>query len=404
MTIGVFNSSQQLATLKKPSFAQLITRLAPNGQSPLFALTSMMKTEVAVQVEHGYFSKTMLFPSATSWATQILAATTTLDVLDTTNLLPNMIMRVDGTDENMIINSILSLTQIQVTRGLGTVAAANIPVSTKLWMVGNAFEESSLRPGALRIDTVANTNYTQIFRNTWAISDTMRNTMNIAGDSNVAENKQDAATFHAADIEKALFFGQKFAGTRNGQPFRTMEGVIANTVANAAGNITTLGATTTLTQLEAAIDPVFNQTTDPSGAGDRVIFVGGKARSVLHQIGRLNGTVQLVDGQTSFGLQFSSFKLARGMVRIIEHPLFNAFGATSTFSKMGVVVDLPTFALAYLGDRKTQHKPFNASTTGEATDNGIDATGGTLTTEVTALFRNPQANAVLYAFTAGAAG
>lgn len=403
MNTGVFNTSQQNATLKKLSFAQLITRLAPNGQSPLFAITSMMKTEIAVQVEHGYFSKTMLFPSATSHATQIPAAATTLDVLDTTNLLPGYIMRVDGTDENMIIDAIISLTQVQVKRAIGTIAAANIPVSTKLWMVGNAFEESSLRPGALRIDAVSNSNLTQIFRNTWAVSDTMRNSMVIAGDSNVAENKQDAATFHAADIEKALFFSQKYSSTRNGQPFRTMEGVIANVVANAAGNVTTLGATTNFTQLEAAVDPVFNQATDPSGAGDRVMFVGGKARVVLNAIGRLNGTYQMIDGQTSFGLQFSTIKLSRGVIRIIEHPLFNAFGATSTFAKMGVVVDLPTFSLAYLGDRKTQHKPFNESGA-QAADNGIDAVGGTLTTECTALFKNPQANGVLYAFTAGAAG
>lgn len=402
MSIGVFNSSQQNATLKKLSFAQLITRLAPNGQSPLFALTSMMKTEIAVQTEHGYFSKTMLFPSATSVAASQASTVTQLVVADTTNLLPGYIMRVDGTDENLIINSILSATDMMVTRGIGTIAAATIPSTTKLWMVGNAFEESSLRPQALRIDAVNNSNYTQIFRNTWAISDTMRNSMVIAGDSNVAENKQDAATFHAADIEKALFFSQKYSGTRNGQPFRTMEGVIANIVANAAGNAVTLGATTTLTQLEAAIDPVFNQATDPSGSGDRVMFVGGKARTVLNQIGRLNGVYQLVDGQTSFGLQFSTVKLSRGVIRIIEHPLFNAFGATATFAKMGVIVDLPTFSLAYFGDRKTQHRQFNNDA--DAADNGIDAVGGTLTTEATALFKNPQANAVIYAFTAGAAG
>ena len=403
MPVGVFNTSQQNATLRKLSFAQLITRLAPNGQSPLFAITSMMKTEMAVQSEHGYFSKTMLFPSATSIASIILAAAVVIDVLDSSNLLPGMMMRVDGTDENMLIDAIVSPTQIQVRRNTGTVAAANIPSSTRLWMVGNAFEEASLRPGALRIDTVTNSNLTQIFRNTWAISDTIRNSMVIAGDGNVSENKQDAATFHAADIEKALFFSQKHSSNRNGQPFRTMEGVIGNVVLNAPANVTTLGATTNFTQLESAIDPVFNQATDPSGAGDRVMFVGGRSRVVLNAIGRLNGTYQLMDGQTSFGLQFSTIKLSRGVLRIIEHPLFNAFGAGTTFSRMGIVVDLPTFSLAYLGDRKTTHKGFN-ETGAAATDNGVDAVGGTLTTECTALFKNPQANAVLYGFTAGAAG
>ena len=399
MTTGIFNTAQQNATLKKLSFAQLITRLAPNGQSPLFALTAMMKNEVAVQTEHGYFAKTMLFPSATSGGAIILAATTTIDVVDTANLLVGMIMRVDGTDENMIINSILSGTQFTVQRGLGTVVAANIPANTKLWMVGNAFEESSTRPGALRIDTVAVSNLTQIFRNTWAISDTMRNSMVIAGDSNIAENKQDAATFHAADIEKALFFSQKYTGTRNGQPFRTMEGVIANVTANAPGNITPLGATTSFTQLETAVDPVFNQTTDPSGSGDRVMFVGGKARVVLNAIGRLNGTYQMVDGQTSFGLQFSTFKISRGTFRMIEHPLFNT---NPDWASMAVAVDLSTFHLAYLGDRKTSNKEFNME--GQAVDNGIDAVGGSLLTEMTIEVRNPPANAIITGLTAGATG
>ncbi|OYW72205.1 MAG: hypothetical protein B7Z24_01270, partial [Pseudomonadales bacterium 32-42-5] len=63
---------------------------------------------------------------------------------------------------------------------------------------------------------------------------------------------------------------------------------------------------------------------------------------------------------------------------MIEHPLFNT---NTTWSKMAVAVDLSTFKLAYLGDRKTKSLEFN--TDGNAADNGIDAVGGTLTTELT---------------------
>jgi hypothetical protein len=41
---------------------------------------------------------------------------------------------------------------------------------------------------------------------------------------------------------------------------------------------------------------------------------------------------------------------------------------------------------------------------GAPVDNGIDAVGGTLTTEVTCLVKNPPANAQLTNFTAAAAG
>jgi len=41
---------------------------------------------------------------------------------------------------------------------------------------------------------------------------------------------------------------------------------------------------------------------------------------------------------------------------------------------------------------------------GDANDNGIDAIGGTLTTQLTALFKNPAANAMLTGLTAPAQG
>lgn len=406
MSTGIFTSGALTQDLAKKSFAAMITRLMPNGTAPLFGMTSMLPSDTAVQVEHGFFVKTMLFPQLTLSASA-LSTDTTLNVTNTANCLPGMVMRVDSTGENVLINSIISGTQVNVLRGVGTVAAQAISSSIALYQVGNAFEEGSLRPQSLIINPVRITNLTQIFRNTWAITDTVRNTMMIAGDTNVAESRQDCAGFHAADIEKAIFFGQKSQGTRNGQPFRTLDGLI-NIVGNlsyypsyySAANINTAGGTTNYTQLEGFLDPCFNQATDPKVANERVLFVGGLARKVINGIGRLNGTYYIVDGQTSYGLQFSTFKTTRGTFRMIEHPLFNS---NPSWSKMAVSVDLSSFRLAYLGDRKTQNKEFNQDDT-EAVDNGIDAVGGTLTTELTTVIKNPPANAVIYNLTAAAAG
>jgi hypothetical protein len=330
MSTGLFNTSILTTDLAKKSFAGMITRLMPNGSAPLFGMTSMLGSETAVQTEHGFFTKTMLFPQLTT-SSSALSTDTTLAVTSTVNILPGMIMRVDSTGENIIVNTIASATSVTVSRGVGSVAAAAIGSGINLYQVGNAFEEASIRPNALNINPVRITNFTQIFRNTWGISDTIRATLMIAGETNQAESKQDCAAFHAADIEKALFFGQKSQGTRNGQPFRTMDGLI-NIVGNisyypssyAAANVNTAGATTNYTQLEAFLDVVFNQSTDPKVSNERVLFVGGTAHKVINTIGRLNGTYFLTDGQTSYGLQFSTFKTTRGTFRLIEHPLFNS--------------------------------------------------------------------------------
>lgn len=400
-----FNTSGLTTDLAKKSFAGMITRLMPNGSAPLFGMTSMLGDETAVNVEHGFFSKTMLFPEATINGAK-LAADTTLTVDDSSQLIPGMILQNFLTSENMIVDSITNATTIVVTRGVGTVAAANIADNSVLYQVGTAFEEGSTRPQAMNNTPVRITNLTQIFRNTWALTDTARAVQVIAGETNIAESRSDCAAFHAADIEKAIFFGQKSSSTRNGRPFRTMEGLVAainntsyySNIYGGVVNVSTAGATTTFAQLEGYLDPVFNQNTDPKIANERTLFVGGTARKVLNGIGRLSGQYYIVDGQTNYGLQFSTFKTSRGTFRIVEHPLFNT---NTSWSKMAVAVDLSTFKLAYLGDRKTQSKEFN--TDGNATDNGIDAVGGTLTTELTAVIKNAPANAVIYGLTAAAA-
>jgi hypothetical protein len=407
MSTGIFSTSTASATTDyvAKSFAGMITRLMPNGQAPLFGMSSMLQSETAVQVEHGFFTKTMIFPNMNLDAAVADAVVTTLTVASTTNLLPGMLMRAESTGEIVIINQVLSTTQVLVGRGIGTTAAA-IADNVNFYQVGNAFEESSIRPNALQHNPVRITNLTQIFRNTWALSGSAQATQVIAGESLEAENRQDCAAFHAADIEKALFFSAKSQGTRNGQPFRTMDGLLS-IVGNvsyyppsyAAVNVYTAAATTNYTQLEAMLDPVFNQVTDPKAGNERVLFVGSEARKVLNNIGRVNATYNLSDGATSYGLQFARFKIARGGFNMVEHPLFNS---NSDWSKMAVAVDLSTFKLAYLGGRKTKREEFNQQ--GQAVDNGIDAVGGSLLTEVTCVVKNPPANAWIKGLTAAAAG
>lgn len=406
-TVGIFNTGNFVQDQAKKSFAAMITRLMPNGTAPLFALTSMLSSGTALQVEHGFFTKTMVFP-AFNLTADITDVATVFTVASTADLLPGQIHRLEETGENVIINSVDSATQITVTRSVGGVAAAAITVASDIseaYQVGNAYEESSIRPQSMNINPVRVTNLTQIFRNTWAISGSAEATQTIVGDTNVAENRQDCAAFHAADIEKALFFGQKSQGFRNGQPFRTMDGLIS-IVGNIAyyppsysvPNVFPAAATTNYTELENMLDPMFNQATDPKVANERVLFVGGTARKVINKIGRLTGEYQIVDGQTSFGLQFSTFKISRGTFRMIEHPLFNT---NSDWSKMAVGVDLSTFNIAYLGNRKTTNKEFGMD--GTPVDNGIDAVGGSLLTEMTTEIHNPPANAVITGLTAGAA-
>jgi Family of unknown function (DUF5309) len=402
MPVGIFNTAVIPQDLAKKSFSAAITRLMPNGSAPLFGLTALLKEETALQIEHGFYSKTMLFPSVVVSAAGQTNADSIFTVASTANILPGMILRCDTTNENILVLGLVSPTQLSVQRSLGNIAAQAIGASVSLWMVGNAYEESSLRPASLIIVPQRVTNFTQIFRNTWSVSESTRATMLLAGDTAVAESRQDCAAFHAVDIEKAFFFGQRFLGNKGGQPLRTMDGVISAVTQNNPGNITTLGGTTNFTQLEAALDPCFNQVTDPKNIAERILFVGGVMRRVIHAIARLNSTYFIEGDKSSWGLQIDTIKIPRGYFTLIEHPLFNAYGNATTWAKMGIALDLSTFNKAYLTGRDTVSREFN--TNGQPVDNGIDAVGGTLTSELTCLVKNPAADAVLYNATAGLAG
>lgn len=406
MPQGIFDTSSNFmpADFAKKSFAGAITRLMPAGAAPLFGITSMIKSETAIATEHGYWTKTMVFPEGNSSSGQ-LVGDTTFAITSTINLLPGMLLRNQRTQEQVIINTVPNATSITVNRAVGTVAAAAVNLNDKWYQVGTAFEEASNRPTAMNIAPVKITNLTQIFRNSWAVSGSADQVSVVAGDTNLSESKQECAAFHAVDIEKSLIFGQKSQGTRNNKPFRSMEGLVS-IIGNLAyypssyvtPNISTAGATTTYAQLEGFLDPCFNQVSDPMASTERLLFVGSTARKVINGIGRISGQYQIVDNQTNFGLQFSTFKIARGMFRMVEHPLFNS---NADWSKMAIALDLGSFNVAYLGNRKTQHKGYNMS--GDvASDNGVDAIGGTLTTELTAILKNPPANGVIHNLTLAA--
>ena len=400
MAVGLLTSASAPQNLNAISFAQAITRLMPNGTAPLFGLTSLLKDETASNIEHGYFTKTMIFPSVTLTAAVADGAATTFTVASTADIVPGDLLMAESTQEIVQVLTVPSTTSITVTRGVGTVAAAAIANSVALRTVGNAFEEGSVRPSAVSIIATRYVNNTQIFRNSWAVTKTAAAIPQIAGAGYVSESKQDCAALHAMAIEKALFFGQKFMGTKNGQPFHTMEGIVRRVTDAAPGNITTLGATTNWTQLEAALDPTLQTVTDPKGGNIRTMFVGGTARRVLHNIARLNSSYQITTSETAWGMQIDTIKAPRGTFEIIEHPLFNAYGSSSAWAKMAVICDLNAFSMAYL--RRTSDAAYNSS--GAIVDNGVDAEGGTLTTELTCTIKNPAAFGIIYNFTAAAAG
>lgn len=392
--------------LTRRSFAAGITRIMPNGMAPLFAMSGLARKKTALQIEHGFWSKTMIYPSVTVNGVQLIGDTN-LIVDDSSEVRVGTILRFQkayaggsiqhiALAEQMRIIAIPDATHVTVERGFSGTVAAAVPDNTQLVAVGTAFEQGSNAPIAIAVAPVRVLNNTQIFRDSWDISGTLDASQMEQGYSPKAENRQDAAAFHAQAIEKAAFFGVKGSTSTNGRPLTTMDGIESLIQKNAPVNLWEAGATTNYSQLETFLNPVFNTVTDAMQGNTRTLFVGGGALQVINEIGRLSGVYQIVDGQTNFGLQFKQFKTSRGTFNIIEHPLFNT---NPDWAKMAIAVDLSSFDFAYLAGRDTKHTNIN---TDSQSTNGVDATGGVLTSELTTEVTNPFAFAIIYNLRAAA--
>jgi hypothetical protein len=399
LATGLFNiNTGNPAELNVRSFAGQILRRFPNGSAPMFALTSQTGRSKAKQSTHGYFTKVMTFSTLTvNDADGGLAADVAITVVSTAGVTVGMVYHNPATKENIRVSGITSSTVLAVQRGFGRVAAANFAQGATWIQVGTAFEEGSNRPAARRLTTAYVPNYTQIFRNAWALTATAKASMAEMGISNIAENRNDCSMFHSVDIESAIVWGQAMMDTTGNTPVHATQGVLDAMEEYCPENTNAAGATTDYDELVALVEPAFEYSTNLGDSKSRVGFCDKVALKVLNQIGRLSGQIQISTAETSFGMRFTRFEFYKGTINLIEHPLFNGLGRSGTM----LVMDMPALKLAYLEGRDTV--PENYGVDGKSADNGQDAVGGSLTTELAVELINPYANCYVTGLTAGAA-
>ena len=395
-TTGVFNANNgNPAELNQRSFAAQILRRFPNGSAPMFALTSQSGRSRAKSSTHGYFSKTMGFITFTLGAGVLIGATNIV-VPSTAGTTVGMILYNARTMENVRVTAVVDATNLTVVRAFGRVAAAAMNVGDKLLNVGTAFEEGSPRPTSRRLTTEYVPNFTQIFRNAWALTETAKVSYAEMGISNIAENRQDCSMFHSIDIESAIIWGQASMNTAGATPMHSTQGVLDAIEQYAPGNSNAAGATTNFDQLVALCEPAFQYSVNVGNPKERFAFGDATAIKVLNQVGRLSGQITMANSETQFGMKYTSFQFYKGTINLIEHPLMNGLGTSGQL----IIMDMAALKLAYMDGRDTSPEEYGRTGTNSS---GVDAVGGSLTTECAVELVSPYSCAVITGLTAGAA-
>jgi hypothetical protein len=321
MIQGIFASNQGVVGDRAGDFASAILQIDPTGTALFLALSSGMGKESAQDTIFHWFED-----SHQAGRSNITAGgtTTTISVGDGSQYVPNQVLLVEDTGEIVMATAITG-NDLTVIRGMGGTAVVAVNNTMNIQSIGNAHEEASGMPTAITQQGSPRFNYTQIFRNSWAISGTAKAVKFNSG-SRLAKNKRDCALYHAEDMERAMIFGRKHLTTINGKPFRLTDGIQSQieqydglvedvTDGTTAGNYSWL-------LFDDFMRRLFSK--NIKGQPNERMAIGGNMwLAGLSQMTKLDGSYQIFQGETVLGIKVTSIVNAFGTLKILTHPLFN---------------------------------------------------------------------------------
>jgi len=314
---GVFASDQGIQGDRKGDFAAALLQVNPTGTAPLLALSSGMESADAADTVVTWFEENHI--SGRINLTNNAGTGVSIIVDDVSIVVAGAIFILEASGEYVFVQSISGST-LTVIRGFaGTTITAIDGSSTPkpIQRIATAHEEGSAKPVAVANLGFPRFNYLQIFRNAWDVTGTARNVDFHTGNL-VAKNKRDAGFFHAEDIERAMWFGLKSIGVKNGKPFRTMDGILSQITTN----VIVEGGSTTQLELNDHFEAVFGRNIKGK-PNERIAFCGNKVITVINAIAVIDGVNNLSPGQTEFGFKIAKWLTPYGDLSLMTHPLFN---------------------------------------------------------------------------------
>lgn len=365
MAIQGLRHTENFATDERPLHWRAgLLRLYPNGKAPLFALTTAMKERKVDDPEYNWWEK-QLQTQRMALSAAINNAVTTIPV--TSGALQckvGTLILIEASNEIVRVTANPTVdTSLTVVRAQGgTTAAAVDPAvagtNPNMFMIGSMHEENSGAPPGVNYDPVKNSNYTQIFRDTLEMSRTAERTR-LRTVEQVKEAKRETLEIHGMGIEKALIFGGKSETTINGNPARSMGGVISFIQAGAPGNIVNVGgAPMDMDDLEEHLYKIFL-----FGSSEKVAFCGNRAALTINKIIRKNSQYNIQTGVKEYGMNVWRLVCPFGELVMKSHPLFNQLGSGNTggtaywgVESWMLVLDMDNLQYVYLDDTKYEPK------------------------------------------------
>lgn len=321
------------------SFRETILWLEPDGTAPLTALMGMASTESVNDPEFSWWEEkqeqirlkvdgviadgiiTDLVVEAQA-ATGADASTGGLSVIPGEFLMVEDATGAIGSTEILQVVSVTDDTNLVISRGAQDSTPAAIADDSYLVSIGTAFSEGSGGADSVVKNPTKQTNFCQIFKTAFEITETAKLTKVRTGDP-IKNDKRRKMFDHAAKMEYAYIFGRSSETTgANGKPLRTTGGILSFITTN----VTVFDGSPAFTEdnFIDAISPVF----DFAGEGasnTRICFCGNQALTNLNKLARdsTSSRINFDSVIELFGMKLQRWILPQGELLIKTHPLFN---------------------------------------------------------------------------------
>lgn len=377
MIPGIFSSQGGINAERLDSFNSKLFRSQLAGTAPIFALSSgSAQFQLTSKIHYWFMKQPYSSKLIASAAANNTATSITVDkgaVVEPSSVIMNT-----KTNEYMFVSAVSGNT-LTVVRGFAESTAAAVTQNDELLYLGTAKKEGSLAPNPKYRRGVPRMNYSQIFRNGWGTTRTAEHIKFITGNK-ATENKEDAVSMHAQDIEMALLLGRKSLNqVDSSEVLSTMDGLTS-----IVKNNTALAAAATLDSIQEWMYSNFE--TCPEGVpNERVVMTSLNVLYILNKLIREAsssyypiGTATKVYGLDVYALQLPGMQ----EVKILAHPLFSQ---TESLSKSMLIYHPGLIKIGYMTDAEIK----------DATPVGMDGQANVITSELTLEYADENTGGVL---------
>ena len=326
------------------NYRELYSLLEPNGNAPLNALLSMTSSEATDDPEFKNFRDEL--PERKLIVDGAVSSTSTTSITvsagnDNLFAVAGTILVNATTGEVMRCTADSTATALTVERNIGG-TSHTIADDANLFISGSAFEEGASSPTGVSFDASVASNYTQIFRTAFKVTETLRATNLRTGDKE-DEMATKALKMHMQDIERAMFFGKLHESNGSTAQPRRFTGGLTTQISNVIDRSTASGVMNEDTFDRQLIENVF-----AFGSKQKIMFCGAKVAGHLQKFGKDRWSPETVQG--SYGVNLTQYSTFAGDLMVHLHPQFRQVPG---MENAAVIIDFQYLKYRYMEGRDT---------------------------------------------------